>query len=328
MREIEPRTWRCLRWLTSITALIATSVVAQTFPTKPISLVVSFSPGGVTDIVARMLAEPLGKELGQPVIVENVPGAGGNVAFVKIANAAPDGYSLLLASTSTVTNPALQKDSRFDPVKSYAPIGFVGAIPFWMLVNPAKSDLTTVAKLVEKAHHGGSKLTYGSGGVGTASHLGPEYFKFTEQASILHIPYKGQSAAVTDLLAGTVDMVYMPVSGTEDLVRSGKLKALATTSQSRLAGFADVPSFAEAGFPKMDVGGWLGLVAPAGTPAPIADRIGKALNKILAQPEFRAKLAERGMEARITEPVEFGHYIEREVMRWRDLVAKTGIRAE
>lgn len=328
MRTILTPFGQGLRCLASVLALVTTSAVAQSYPTKSISLVVSFSPGGVTDIVARMLADPLGKELGQPVVVENVTGAGGNVAFVKMANAAPDGYSLLLASTSTVTNPALQKDTRFDPVKSFAPIGFIGAIPFWMLVNATSADLPNVAKLVERSRQPSSKLTYGSGGVGTASHLGPEYFKSVEQANILHIPYKGQSAAVTDLLAGTVDMIYMPVSGTEDLVRSGKLRALATTSQTRLPGFADVPSFAEAGYPKMDVGGWLGLMAPAGTPAPVADKLGRALSKILAQPDFRAKLVERGMEPRIMEPAEFGRYIAGEVNRWRELVAKTGIKAE
>jgi len=321
-----------LQWsIASCLALAAAclpTVRAQDFPRRPISLIVSFSPGGVTDIVARMLADPLSKELGQPVIVENISGAGGNIAFIKVAQAAPDGYTLLLASTATVTNPALQPDKRFDPVKSYSAIGYIGSIPFWLLVNRNQPAPANVPQLVQQARIAPGHLTYGSGGVGTASHLGLEYFKATEQLNILHIPYKGQSAAVADLLGGTVGMVFMPISGTEELVRSGKLRALATTSRSRVPGFPDVPTFAEAGFPAMDVSGWLGLVAPAGTPAPILDKLGKALNKTLNQPDFKARLTERGLEGRAMSPPELTQYIEHEVARWKDVVSKAGIKVD
>lgn len=316
------------RILVVLVAAFAPLSWAQEFPSRPISIVVSFSPGGVTDIVARMLAEPLSKELGQPVIVENITGAGGNIAFIKVAQASPNGYTLLLASTSTVTNPALQADKRFDPVKSYSPIGYVGAIPFWLLVNASKAGPSSVAQLVQQARSAPGRLTYGSGGVGTASHLGVEYFKTQEQLNILHIAYKGQSAAVSDLMGGTVDMVFMPISGTEELVRSSKLKALATTSRARVAGFEQVPSFAEAGFPSMEVSGWLGLVAPAGTPPATIDKLSKALNKTLSESGFKARLTERGLENRQMEPSDFGQFIEREVARWKDLVGKAGIKVE
>lgn len=319
------------RSLPVVLALLTTllpAARAEDFPKRPISLIVSFSPGGVTDIVARMLAEPMSKELGQPVVVENVPGAGGSIAFIKAAQAAPDGYTLLMASTSTVTNPALRADKRFDPVKSYSAIGFVGAIPFWLLVNANQPGPASVAQLMQQARSAPGSLTYGSGGVGTASHLGLEYFKSKEQINILHVAYKGQSAAVSDLLAGTVGMVFMPMSGTDELVRSKKLKALATTSRARLSAFPDVPTFAEAGFPAMDVGGWLGVLAPAGTPPAIVEKLSKTLNKILSQPDFKSRLAEQGLEGRTMEPPEFALYIEREVARWKDVVARSGIKVE
>lgn len=314
-------------WLL-VCGLFAAFASAQTFPARPITLVISFGPGGVTDIVGRMLAEPMSKELGQPIVVENIVGAGGNIAFVKVAQAKPDGYTLLLASTSTVTDPALRGARGFDPVKSYSPIGYVGSIPFWLLVNGSKPPATNAAQLVQIARASPGKLTYGSGGIGTASHLGLEYFKVAERLDILHVAYKGQGAAVTDLLASNVDMIFMPIGGTEELVKSGKFKAVATTASARLAAFPDVPTFAESGFPKMDVGGWLGMVAPAGTPADVIEKLAKALNNTLAQPEFRAKLIDRGLERHVMTPPEFGTYIEREVGRWKDVVARTGIKAE
>jgi tripartite-type tricarboxylate transporter receptor subunit TctC len=320
---------RTLLWAFVLANGLLPSVApAQTFPVRPITLVISFGPGGVTDIVGRMLAEPMSRELGQPVIVENIAGAGGNIAFVKVAQAKPDGYTLLLASTSTVTDPALHGARGFDPVKSYSPIGYVGSIPFWLLVNGSKPPATSATQLVQIARASPGKLTYGSGGIGTASHLGLEYFKVSERLDILHVAYKGQGAAVTDLLASNVDMVFMPIGGTEELVKSGKFKAVATTASARLGAFPDVPTFAESGFPKMDVGGWLGMVAPTGTPADVIEKLAKTLNNILAQPEFRAKLIDRGLEGRVMTPFEFGAYIEREVARWKDVVARTGIKAE
>lgn len=310
--------------------LLAQSVRAapETYPTRAISLVVPYAPGGVTDVVARLLAAPLGQELGQPVVVENVTGAGGNIGSLRVANAAADGYGLLITQTSTVTNPLLDRSAGFDPAGSFTHVAYVGSLPLWLLVNPAKRPWRSMGELVAAIRAAPDRLNYGSGGTGSASHLGVAYLAQAERLEVQHVPYRGMSAALTDLLAGSVDFVLTPVAGSESLVQAGSVQALAITSAHRLAAFPAVPTFAEAGYPAMDVAGWIGISGPRNLPGEIVGRLSAAIGAVLAAPALRAVLADRTLLVGFRPPAEFTRYVRDEMERWGRLIVATGIRAE
>lgn len=302
---------------------------AQTgFPSRPISLVVPYAAGGVTDVVARMIATPLSRELGQPVVIENVTGAGGNVAAQKVAGSPANGYTLLLSQTSLVTNPLLDKAFKLDPATDFTHVAYVGGLPLWILVDPARPGPRTLAQLVQEMRSAPGKFNYGSGGTGSASHLGVAYLEKLEKVQAVHVPYRGMSAALNDVLSGSVSFALTPVGGTESLVQSGKLKALAITAPARLKAFADVPTFAEAGQPGMDVMGWIGISAPRALPPEIVQRLNAAVVRVLADPQLASAMAERTLQLQARSPAQFTAYIQSESARWQPLIEANGIKAE
>jgi tripartite-type tricarboxylate transporter receptor subunit TctC len=306
----------------------AVGAAPETYPARAISLVVPYAPGGVTDVVARLVAAPLARELGRPIVVENVTGAGGNIGSLRVAAAAPDGYTLLVTQTSTVTNPMLDRGAGFHPADSFTHVAYVGSLPLWLLVNPSKSPWRSVGELVAATRASPGRLNYGSGGTGSASHLGVAYFEQLERLQVEHVPYRGMSAALTDLLGGSVDFVLTPVAGSESPVQSGSLKALAVTGAHRLDAFPEVPAFAEAGYPAMDVAGWIGISGPRNLPGDVTLRLSAAVGKVLSEPQLWAALQERTLLVDHRAPERFTRYVRGEIERWGQLITTAGIRSE
>lgn len=298
------------------------------YPSRPIALVVPYAAGGVTDVVARMIAAPLARELGQSVIVENVTGAGGNVGAQKVASASTAGYTLLLSQTSLVTNPLLDRAFKLDAVADFTHIAYVGGLPLWVLVDPARPGPKTLAQLLQSMRQSPGQMNYGSGGTGSASHLAVAYLERLEKVQAVHVPYRGMSAALTDLLTGSVGFAITPVAGTESMVQSGKLKALAITTTSRLKAFPDVPTFGETGQPGMDVMGWIGISGPKGMPAAVVAKVHTAAQRVLSDPQMAAALAERTLQQQPRTPAQFTAYIQSEKARWQSLIDANGIKTE
>lgn len=297
-------------------------------PGRAITLVVPYAAGGVTDVVARLLAAPLGRELGQPVVVENVTGAGGNVGAQKVAAATPNGSTLLLSQTSLVTTPLLDRSFKLDAVSDFTHIAYVGGLPLWLLVDPARPGPQALEQLVQAMREAPGSFNYGTGGTGSASHLGVAYWEKLEGVRAVHVPYRGMSAAVNDLLAGSVHFALTPVAGTESLVHAGKLKALAVTSAARLKSFPDVPTFAEAGQGGMDVMGWVGISGPRGMPGERVAQIHAAVQRVLGEPAMAAALAERTLLVLPRTPAQFTAYVQAEKARWQPLIQANGIKTE
>ena len=320
-------------WVAATLMAVAGPAGAQSagkgYPSRTISLVVPYAPAGITDVVTRMLATPLSKELGEQVIVENVTGAGGNIGSQKVAAAAPDGYNLLVSQTSTVTNPLLDKAVKFSATDSFTHVAYIGSLPLWLMVNPSYHPWQGVDALVKQMKAEPGKLNYGSGGTGSASHLGVVFFEGAQDVKAVHVPYRGMSAAITDLLGGSVDFVLTPAAGAESMVKSGKLKALAITGTERLKAFPDVPTFVEAGFPSMKgVAGWIGISAPKNLPPEIVERLNAAIGKVLADPQLQAALLARTVVVKPGSPAEFAEYVRSESDRWGRLIKSTGIKTE
>jgi tripartite-type tricarboxylate transporter receptor subunit TctC len=320
---------RTSRLLLGLLALLAAgSTAAQTtYPDKPIRMIVGFPSGGAPDAVARLLGQKLAEALGQPIVTDNVPGAGGNISSERLAKAAPDGYTLgLLVNGQLVINPSLYKLSH-DPAKDFAPISQVTVTPNMLVVNNAVA-VKNVRELVNLAKARPGELTYGSGGTGTGNHMAAELFKSVAGIDIRHIPYKGVLAVVPDLLGERVSMMFSPLPVVLPLVRDGRLRAIAVTSLKRSASAADVPTVAESGYPGFEVTIWYGLLAPAGTPSAIIRRLHLETVKALAQPDVRAKLAEQGLDAIGNSPDEFAAIIKSEIPLWAKVIKEAGIKAD
>jgi tripartite-type tricarboxylate transporter receptor subunit TctC len=307
---------------------IAGSSAAQSsYPEKPIRIIVGLPPGSLPDTIARLLGQELAGALGRPVLIDNVLGAAGNIAADRVAKAAPDGYTLgLLSQTQIVVNPSLYK-LPYDPAKDFAPVSQVTVSSNILVVNnavPAKSVKELVA--LAKAQPGG--LTFASGGSGSGTHLAAEWLKSVAGIDIRHIPYKGVTAAIPDLLGGRVTMMFSPIQSVLPLVRAGKLRALAVTSLKRAPALPELPTIAESGYPGFEVTLWSGLLAPAGTPLPIVNRLHYETVKALALPDLRAKLADLGMEGIGSSPDEFAGAIKSQIPRWAKLVRESGIKQD
>ena len=300
---------------------------AQTYPDKPIRILVGFAAGGPADISARLIADRFAEAWGQPVVVENVTGAAGNLATDRVAKAAPDGYTLLLAASATiVTNPSLYQKLPFDPVKDLAPVTQICFTPNILAVPtdvPAKSVSELVAFV--RAHPGA--LTYGSAGVGTSQHLAGELFKTMAGIDIQHVPYRGIAAVMPDLLGGRLTMAFGNISAILPLVREGKLRALAVSSPRRSASVPDLPTMIEAGFAGFDSTAWFALMAPAGTPQPIIEKLHHETVRILGLPEVRKRFDALGMEPVGNTPAEFAAEIARETPQWAKVIRDAGIKA-
>jgi tripartite-type tricarboxylate transporter receptor subunit TctC len=303
------------------------AATAQTYPDKPIRILVGFAAGGPADISARLIADRLAEAWGQPLVVENVTGAAGNLATDRVAKAAPDGYTLLLAASATiVTNPSLYQKLPFDPVKDLAPVTLICFTPN-ILAVPTSVPAASVPELVAfvRAHPGA--LTYGSAGVGTSQHLAGELFKTMAGIDIQHVPYRGIAAVMPDLLGGRLTMAFGNISAILPLAREGKLRVLAVSSVRRSTAVPDLPTMIEAGFPGFDATAWFALMAPAGTPAAIVDKVYKQAAQIVAAPEMKKKLAELGLDTTSDPPDAFGGIIRSDIAKWAKVIKEADIKA-
>jgi tripartite-type tricarboxylate transporter receptor subunit TctC len=305
---------------------LAGPAAAQTYPDKPIKLITPFPPGGPVDVMARFVAQQLSTRVGQ-VIVDNRPGAGGTIGAKFAAGAAPDGYTLLLGSSTTLAAAnALYKNIGYDPIKSFEPIVLISSVPFALAVSPAL-PVKTVAELVAyaKAHPG--KLNYGAP-TGALPHLTAEMFKMFAGIDIVHIPYKGAANAITDMLSGQIDLAFEPTSVLIPHIEDGKVRGLATTGRTRSAQLPDLPTMIESGYPEFVSVSWSGVVAPAGTPAAIVAKLNAALNDSLNSPDIKATLAKLGADPRGGSPQDFAALIAEETPRWAAVVKAAGVRID
>jgi tripartite-type tricarboxylate transporter receptor subunit TctC len=310
-------------------ALAAAPAVAQTYPARAVRVMVGFAPGGPNDIIARAYGARLAEALGQPFVVENRAGAGGNLAAEAVARAAPDGYTLMLGSTGTnAVNPSLYANLPFDPVRDLAPVGVVATSPSALAVHP-RVAAQNVRELIALARSQPGKLTYASAGSGSSQHLSAELFKQAGGVDIVHVPYKGAAPGITDLLAGQVDMSFAPLANVVAYAKTGKLRLLAVTGAARSSFAPDTPTIAESGVPGFDVTTWYAMFAPAGTPADTVNRLDAELKKIARIPQLREQLANLGIDAAASaSPAEARAYRDAEVEKWGKLVRALGLKAE
>ena len=306
-----------------IAALPWASAHAQTYPIKPIRLIVPFTPGGSTDILARSIGQKLTEAWGQPVIVDNVPGAGGSIGADKAAKAPADGYTLLMGHIGTLAvNPSIYPNLPYDPVKSFAPVAWVARVPNVLVVNPSVKA-TTTAELIALARANPGKINFGSGGNGSAAHIATEYLKLKTQIQLVHVPYRGTAPAVTDVVAGQIQMVLTGAPAVIPFEKSGQLRAIAVASEKRLDALPDLPTLAESGVKELagfEADQWYGIVAPIGTPDAIIMKLNTQINASLASAELKTRLQSEGAVATPTTPEAFGQLIKREIERWRPVV--------
>jgi tripartite-type tricarboxylate transporter receptor subunit TctC len=302
--------------------------VAQTYPTKPIKLIVPMPAGGISDIVARAAAESMRKDLGQMIVVENKPGAVGRIGIEAVRQSPADGYTLLLAISNThVLAPVLRKDLPYDPEADFAPIGLICFSPLALVIR-ADLPITTVQELIDYAKKNPGKLTFASTGPGSGSHLPGEMLKYFAGIDILHVAYKGTAPALNDLLAGHVDMTF---GGTDALphVQDGKLRVLTTTGTDRWFVYPDAPTTTEAGLPKIRSAPWWGLEAPKGTPQPIIERLNRSLNVALKDANVRSTLNSQGYDVvKETSPAEMDSYIASEIKRWSETLTQINFKLQ
>jgi len=301
---------------------------AKNYPSKPIRLVVPFTPGGSTDILARVIGMKLTEAWGKQVVIDNRPGAGGNIGVDLVAKSPADGYTLVMGHIGTFgVNPTLYPKLPYDPIRDFQPITLVALVPNMLSVNPAL-PAKSVKELVALAKAKPGTINFGSGGNGSAAHLAGEYFKLMSKTAITHIPYRGTSPAVTDLIAGQIQMIITGVPPTLNFVKTGKLRALGVATSKRLALLPDLPTIAEAGVPGYEATQWYGVLAPAGTPRPIVARLNAEMAKAIKGPDVREKLAADAAEPVGNSPEEFGAFIKKEIARWAPVVKASGARPE
>ncbi|QIL69189.1 tripartite tricarboxylate transporter substrate binding protein [Diaphorobacter sp. HDW4B] len=297
---------------------------ADTWPSKPITLVVPFPPGGPTDMVARVLAQNVGEQLGQSVIVDNKPGANGNIGNAFVAKAAADGYTVLYNTSSIALSPALYKKLSYNVNTELAPVALTAVVPLALVVNP-KAPVNSVAEFVKYAKDQKGKLSYGSAGNGNVTHLAA--FQLVQHYGIeaTHVPYKGSAPADVDLVAGQIDFLTDTINSVSAFIKDGKLKLLAVSTSKRLPNFPQAPTLAESGMTGYESGAWQGVMVPAKTPKEVVDKLNAAINKALKDPEVLKKLAIQSTEPLGSTPAEYGAYIKKEIARWDSVVKSTGV---
>lgn len=311
-----------------VLALAAQSARAEVYPVKPVRIVVAFAAGGNTDTPFRIVARGLSEALGVSVMVENRPGAGGNVGAEFVARAAADGYTLLACNVSTHSvNSALYAKLPFDPIKDFSPISMIGSIPNVLIVNPA-TPVRTVNDFIAYAQAHPDKASVASAGVGTSQHLVMELLKATTGAPLFHVPYKGGAPALGDLLGGQVTALVSGLATAAPSITAGKVRALAVTTARRSSLLPQIPTVAESGFPGFDVGSWGGLCAPAGTPAPVIGKLNAAVRQALAEPGIEHSLAELGYDIAPSTPEQLADFIRTEIAKWQRVVKAAGITPE
>ena len=306
--------------------LAAPLSMAQAWPGRPIRLVVPFPPGGLIDNMARLVGNRLVQELGQPVVIDNKPGAGGNVGAAEAARAPADGYTLLMASPALTISPAVYKNLPYQP-SQLAPVALLGRVPNVLLVNPA-SGIGKVQDLVGRAKAKPGQLNYASNGNGTSLHLSAELFKRRSETFITHVPYRGSAAAITALLSGEVDMMFDNLPSAIGQIQAGKLRALAVTTKKRSPSAPDVPTMEESGVAPFDVTSWFGLLAPKGTPPEIVARLNKVMNDAFDKPNIQQSYAKLGAMAEKNSPQDFSRFILDEVNSWAPVVKASGAQVD
>lgn len=309
------------------TAVVGSGAIAQSFPAKPVRLVVGLAPGGGTDIVARNVAQKLSASIGQQVIVDNRPGASGNIAAEVVARSAPDGYTLLVVTASHVINPALFKKLNYDAIKDFAPVTQLTSQPYLFVVHPSM-PVKNVKEFIALAKSRKDELAYASSGAGLLGHLGMELLKSTAKFNATHIPFKGAAPALTATMSGEV-VAFLPtiISGLPQ-VRSGRVRAIAVTTIERSALLPNVPTVAEQGFPGYEVNGWYGLLAPAAVPKDVLATLNAEVVKTLRQPDIKDRLAAEGAAAVGNTPEQFATYMQSDAVKWAKVVQQSGAKAD
>jgi tripartite-type tricarboxylate transporter receptor subunit TctC len=313
-----------------VTAVLAFAFPAQadTFPSRTVKLVVPFPPGGPLDATGRAIAQKLTEAWGQSVIVENKPGAGGNIGAGYVAKSAPDGYTVVMGALSThAVNPSLYPKMPFDAQRDFAPITLVAITPNVLVVNPSL-PVHSVKELIAYAKANPGKLSFGSGSIGSAGHLAGELFKVDAGVDMVHVPYKGAAPAMQGLLAGDTQLMFDNLASAMSQVKAGKLRALAVTSAERSKLVSDLPTMAEAGVPGFDISTWYGLLAPAGTPPDVIAKWNADVTKILSAPEMRERLATQGAEAAPDSPADFAKFIASELVKYAKIVKASGAKVD
>ena len=304
--------------------MTASAALAQAYPNKPIKLIVPFAPGGFTDVVARILGQKLSVSLGQPFVIENKAGAGSTIGTDFVAKAAPDGYTLVMVSTTHVISPAIYPKLPYDPIKSFTPVGKLVDSAYVLLVNP-KVPVNSVADYIALAKAQPDKIHYASSGNGSSQHLMGGMFAAMTGTKLIHVPYKGSSGAASDLVAGVVESSFAGVPNAMAQVPAGRLKALAVTTSKRIPQLPDVPTMQEAGVPGYEASVWLGLLAPAGTPKDIVARLNAEIAKVMNAPDTKKELYAAGVESDISSPEALGALMNREMDRWGKVIKDAGI---
>jgi tripartite-type tricarboxylate transporter receptor subunit TctC len=316
------------RFLTLAGAAIAAPAVAfaQSYPARPVHMVVGFAAGGGADIMARLIGQGLSERLGQQIVVDNRPGAGTNIATEVVAKAAPDGYTLLLANSPNAVNATLYDNLSFDFIRDIAPVASIGRVPLVMVVNPAL-PAKTIPEFIAYAKANPGKVNMGSGGNGAPDHMSGELFKAMAGVGILHVPYRGVAPAIADLLGGQVQVIFGTMPAVIALVKSGKLRALGVTTTTRSDELPDVPSIGEF-VPGYEASQWYGIGAPKGTPTEVIERLNRETNAVLADPKMKARLAELGASALSGSPADFGKLIVDETAKWAKVVKVSGAKPD
>ena len=311
-----------------VPGLASSTALAQTWPSKPIRLVIAQAPGSATDVISRVVANPLSESLGQPIVIDARPGAGGALGTEVAARSAPDGYTLFMANNSTHgSNPAVYAKLPYDAVKDFAPISFVASVPYVLVVDP-KLPVATVQEFVAYVKARPGKLNYASAGNGSTHHFCGELLKSMTGIDIQHVPYKGSGPGIAGLLGGEVSMMFSNVADIGSQIKAGKVKPLAVTATKRASLLPEVPTMEEAGLPGFVITSWFGLLAPAGTPAPVIVRLNAETVKVLGRSGVKTTLGAQGLEVASSTPEQFGEHIKSEIARFTKIARSAGIHAE
>ncbi len=320
------------KWLSgALVCLCGVSIAglahAQSWPTKPIKFIVPYPPGGGTDVIARIVQEPLAKELGQQVIIDNRGGAGGSIGSALAAQSPSDGYTVLFTLSSHTINPSFYPRLPFDTEKDFSPVVTIASLPQILVANP-NFPAKTVKEVIEMAKAKPGSISYASVGNGSPGHLAGAMMATDAGVDMTHIPYRGGGPAVTDVIAGQVPLLWVSIPAAAQFVKAGKLRALAVSTVKRSAVFPDVPTMAESGFKDFEVDSWYAMFVPASTPKPIIERLNKAALKVLAQPEVKEKLLSQGAEAVGDSPSQLGAVVKKEIAKWKQVVKAANIKVD
>ena len=305
----------------AVALTVAGAAAGQTYPTKPIRVIVPYPAGGATDFFARAVFPKMGEALGQPVVVENKPGAGTAIGASEVARSAPDGYTLLLGDAGTFAfNPTLYKKLSYDPVKDFAPVSLTGRFALILTVNPTTLNVGSVKEFVDRAKSQPGKIDYGAPGPGSPIHLAMELFKERAGLTMTPIPYKGGADAMNDLIGGRIGTMFLDIASGLPQIRGGKVKPLAVASEKRVAALPDLPTIGESGYPGFEAWAWQGFVAPVGTPRDVIMKLNGEFAKVMADPAIRQRLSESGFEPQTSTPEQFTAYMKSEIAKWEKVI--------